>query len=86
MEVQRLAAGIIKGMESVTGAGYPLVVLLEQDMGKVLGQALAAYLPAPRKLVCLDGLHAPEGSYLDIAAPVAQGAALPVVIKTLAFQ
>ena len=85
-EIRRLAEGIAKGLEPVYRMGHPLVVLLEQDMGKALGQALASYLPQPRKLVCLDGLHAPEGSYLDIAAPVGHGTALPVVIKTLAFQ
>ncbi len=84
-EVTRLAEGIAKGMEPIYRAGHPLVVTLEQDMGKALGQALASYLPQPRRLVCLDGLHTPEGSYLDIAAPVG-GAALPVIVKTLAFQ
>lgn len=85
-EIARLAEGIARGLEPVYRAGHPLVVTLEQDMGKALGQALASYLPQPRRLVCLDGLHTPEGSYLDIAAPVGNGAALPVVVKTLAFQ
>lgn len=84
-EITRLAAGIAKGLAPVYRAGRPLVVALEQDMGKALGQALASHLPQPRRLVCLDGLHIPEGSYLDIAAPVG-GAALPVIVKTLAFQ
>lgn len=85
-EIIRLAEGIARGLEPVRRAGHPLVVTLEQDMGKALGQAIASHLPQPRRLVCLDGLHVPEGSYLDIAAPVGGGAALPVVVKTLAFQ
>ena len=55
-------------------------------MGKALGQALRLRLGPQARLVCLDGLHIPEGSYLDIAAPIGSGAALPVVVKTLAFQ
>lgn len=62
----------------------PLVVVTEQDMAKALGQALGALLPR-RPLLCLDGLHVPAGGYLDVAAPVGGGAAVPVVVKTLAF-
>ncbi len=61
----------------------PIVLLcLQRDMGKALGQALALRLPNT-PLLCLDGLHLPEHSYLDIAAPIAGGQVLPVIIKTL---
>ena len=36
-------------------------------------------------LLCLDGVQLPPGSYLDVAAPIAGGQVLPVVIKTLVF-
>jgi len=54
-------------------------------MAKALGQALRCKLGRDTPIVCLDGLHIPEGSFLDIAEPVAGGAAVPVVVKTLAF-
>ncbi len=61
----------------------PMVLLcLQRDMGKALGQALQLQLPQ-KPLLCLDGLHLPEHSYLDIAAPIAGGQVLPVIIKTL---
>ena len=75
--VQRLARGI--------GAGIPegpILVALQQDMAKALGQAL--YLQNPhRPILCLDGLVLKDGDYLDVAAPV--GPAVPVVVKTLVF-
>ena len=61
--------------------GSPAVVVTGEDMAKALGQALATRLPGP--LLCLDGLELPDGSFLDVAAPVAGGAAYPVVKKTL---
>jgi ethanolamine utilization protein EutA len=59
----------------------PLLICLEQDMAKALGQALALRLPQDTPILCIDRVKLPEGSYLDIAAPV--GPALPVVVKTL---
>ena len=50
-------------------------------MAKALGQALATRLPGP--LLCLDGLDLSEGSFLDVAAPVAAGSVYPVGKKTL---
>ena len=62
----------------------PCYVALEQDMAKALGHALALRLPEHVPIVCLDGLHIPKQSYLDIGNPV--GPAVSVVIKTLAFE
>ena len=61
----------------------PVYLVLEQDMAKALGQALALRMEPTRPLLCLDRLRLAEGDYLDVAAPV--GPALPVVIKTLIF-
>lgn len=54
---------------------------LEQDMAKALGQALAVRLPKETPILCIDGVKAGEGSYLDIGKPL--GGAMPVVVKTL---
>ena len=59
----------------------PIVLCLQQDMAKALGQALALRLPREAPILCIDGLRVGEGSYLDIGSPV-EGA-MPVVIKTL---
>lgn len=45
-------------------------------MGKALGQALAVRMPGV-PLLCLDGVQLPPGSYLDVAAPIANGQVLP---------
>ena len=59
----------------------PIVLCLQQDMAKALGQALALRLPAGAEVLCIDRIKVGEGSFLDIGAPV--GSALPVVVKTL---
>ncbi len=68
--------------EILAGAGPgPLLLCLEEDMAKALGQALAVRAEQDRKLLCIDRVRVPEGSWLDVGAPV--GPAMPVVVKTL---
>lgn len=62
-------------------AGNAVLVCLEQDMAKALGQALAARLPRDTPILCIDGVRAGDGSFLDVGSPVL--GAMPVVVKTL---
>lgn len=84
--IQDLARGIKAGMEPLLERGMFPVIAVEGDMAKVLGQTLWPLLGAEGAILCLDGISAGSGDYLDIGAPVAGGAVLPVVVKTLAFQ
>jgi len=79
-ELCKLADGIALALGNVSTR--PHVIAVENDMGKALGQALGMLLPQT-PLICLDGVHLPDGAYLDIGAPIAGGQVLPVVIKTL---
>ncbi|MCI8476913.1 MAG: ethanolamine ammonia-lyase [Oscillospiraceae bacterium] len=81
--VQEVAQGVRQGLQPLLEAGFFPVLVLESDMAKVLGQALAPQIPGP--LLCLDGIHLDSGDYLDVGAPVANGAVVPVVMKTLVF-
>lgn len=82
--VAELADGLAEGLLSRLDGGFFPVLLLEEDMAKALGQALAQRLDGP--LLCLDGVSVAQGDYVDVGAPVAQGRVLPVVVKTLAFE
>lgn len=75
-EILELAAAVAEGM-----AGQPVMVAVERDMAKALGQAIALKLEPGRGCLCIDGVRLAPGSYLDVGAPV--GPAMPVVVKTL---
>ena len=75
-QVTTIAQALVDGF-----AGKPVLVALEQDMAKALGQAMALGLPQDAPVLCIDRVKLHEGSYLDVGAPI--GPALPVVIKTL---
>ena len=65
---------------SATG-NDPLLVCMEQDMAKALGQTLSLLCPPEKPILCIDRVKLTEGAFLDVAAPI--GPALPVVVKTL---
>ncbi len=79
-DICRLADGI-----ALAATKMPVITVTQSDCAKALGQALACRLRTDQPIVCLDALHLRPGSYLDIGNPVANGEALPVVIKTLIF-
>ena len=62
----------------------PLLICLQQDMAKALGQALALRLGHNARILCMDRIHMGEESYLDVGEPV--GPAIPVVVKTLILE
>ncbi len=84
-EIQELAAAIIESAKEVIESQYPLIVVVENDIGKVLGNALNVMLNNHKNVICIDSIRASSGDYIDIGEPVAGGQVLPVVIKTLIF-
>jgi ethanolamine utilization protein EutA len=78
----------LEAMQPLMRAGHPLIVIVSCDMAKALGQSIAARLAKKQDAkehayICLDGIRLTGGDYIDIGKPVAGGAALPVVIKTI---
>ena len=85
LEIQALAAAIIKGAREIIDSEFPLILVVENDIGKVLGNALNVALHREKPVVCIDGIHAQGGDYIDIGEPLANGRVVPVVTKTLIF-
>ncbi|ABR46487.1 Ethanolamine utilisation EutA [Alkaliphilus metalliredigens QYMF] len=84
-EIQGLAKAIIKGMENKLGEKQPLIIVVEQDMGKILGQGIHAHLAGKRDVICIDSIKVDNGDYIDIGKPLANGKVVPVIVKTLVF-
>ncbi|MDR3543218.1 MAG: ethanolamine ammonia-lyase reactivating factor EutA [Desulfosporosinus sp.] len=64
--------------------GEPKVIIAQQDIAQVLGQTLQRLIPGV-SLVCLDGIELALGDFLDIAKPLPDEDAVPVIVKTLVF-
>lgn len=85
VKIQELAAAVIRGAEEVIRSELPLVVVVENDIAKALGNALKIRLENTKDVICIDGIRTLSGDYIDIGQPMAGGHVVPVVIKTLIF-
>ncbi len=84
-EVQAYAQGLVEGMQELIARELPLILIVEKDMAKVLGQTMYHQLGYKKDVICLDSIKLDNGDYIDIGNPVAEGTVLPVVVKTLVF-
>lgn len=85
-KVTSLSKVIAKVWEDFYPHGEEVIVVIENDMAKVLGQSISRKLSnKQREVVCIDGIKVSSGDYIDIGKPIGNGSVLPVVIKTLVF-
>ena len=83
--LQKLAGCLYKAMDSQLPTGAPLLLALESDTGKALGQSLQALAKERRTVICIDQVRIEPGDYLDLGLPLMGGMIVPVVVKTLAL-
>lgn len=81
-QIKIMANEIIKGFGSLDNE--PIIVVVENDFAKALGQTIKNKLGARKKVICIDGISTSNGDYIDIGKPVA--GVIPVVVKTLIFK
>lgn len=84
-QIQRLSQQIVDGAQPIIESNFPLILIAEQDIGKALGHAIDRRLKHKKDIICIDGIAILNGDYIDIGKPVAEGNAVPVVVKTLIF-
>ncbi|MBH0229720.1 ethanolamine ammonia-lyase reactivating factor EutA [Halobacillus yeomjeoni] len=82
-DLQRLADTLVQAAQKKPVA-QPLIVVIERDLAKSLGQAIRSSHPG-QETVCIDQIKVEQGDYLDIGKTLRSGV-VPVVIKTLTFQ
>jgi len=78
-------AGRIADLVEGLAVGGPLVVVLEDDVGKVMGGLLRSRMGPGRSLFSIDQLGVGDMDYVDIGTPLFGGTVVPVIVKTLVF-
>ena len=79
-----LAGGLSVFAGANMAPGQPLIVIIEHDYARVLGQTLKDQMNG-RPLLVIDQVGLKEGDYIDIGSPVLDGRAVPLSVKTLIF-
>lgn len=83
--LRRLAAAVADAMDRALPDGAPLLLIVERDMAKALGQLLSRLLRDRRQVAALDGIRVERGAFIDLGKPMMDGMVVPVVVKTLIF-
>ncbi len=81
--IQDFTNELIKGYKPWIQEGFPMVIILNQDYAKILGQTLAINLPEGYPILCIDQIQCGEHSYIDIGKTIGTRDLLPVMVKTL---
>ncbi len=81
--LQRLAAGIADFAVSLP-IQMPLLIIVERDYARALGQTVKSIMP-DRPLLVIDQIGLMEGDYIDIGSPLMDSRVVPISVKTLVF-
>ena len=84
-EMKRAAASIRQIMDRVQPPGKPILLVIESDIAKAMGQMIRQQPDLKRQVVAIDSIHVEDGEYVDMGKPMMNGMVIPVVVKTLIF-
>lgn len=82
-DVHALCEAILRYLGTRSAKDIPIIIVIQSDYAKVIGQTLQAINPAV-PILCIDQIKVETGDYIDIGEVLPSGV-VPIVVKTLAF-
>jgi ethanolamine utilization protein EutA len=62
-----------------------IIIIFENDMGKLFGITMRDKTSVKSNMICLDELKLEAGDWIDIGTPLKSTQAFPVTVKSLVF-
>lgn len=81
--LREVAAGLAAAAKTAPEA--PLLLTIEQDVGRAIGTLLKHEFLLPNALISIDGIVVGDLDYIDIGKPVSLMELFPVTVKSLLF-
>ncbi|MCZ6446971.1 MAG: ethanolamine ammonia-lyase reactivating factor EutA [Alphaproteobacteria bacterium] len=83
--LKALADGICGGLPKTIKGSHPLVLMIDGDIGKTIGNILTRECGVEADIVSVDGVNLKEFDYVDIGEVIQPTNVVPLVIKSLLF-
>lgn len=83
--LRALGQGLVAGLAPVLGAGHPLVIVTDGDVGGLIGMQCRSEEKVPGAIISIDGIALSEFDFIDIGEVLRATGATPVVVKSLLF-
>jgi ethanolamine utilization protein EutA len=83
--VSELCHGIVTALPETVAARRPLFVVIDADVGGLVGRALREECGVAGPLACIDQVALREFDYVDIGNLMPDQHVVPVVVKSLVF-
>ena len=83
--LRALCEGVAGALSPGMRKGLPVVVVLDADVSRLVGENLSRALQRYRDIVCIDGVQLQDFDYVDISREHAHTRTVTVVIKSLVF-
>ncbi|MBI4334982.1 MAG: ethanolamine ammonia-lyase reactivating factor EutA [Chloroflexi bacterium] len=84
--LKNLCHGIIDAMTPATARGFPLVLVFDADVGRLVGHIIAQECHVSCDVLSIDGIELQDFDFVDIGELMPDAQVVPVVIKSLVFR
>lgn len=84
--IESIADAIVASFSDEIKKDNTPIIIVKNDISKVLGQAIRRRVGQDIELLCLDSICCQEGDFVDIGEPVANNQVIPVIVKSLIFE
>jgi ethanolamine utilization protein EutA len=79
------AQGICRGLARTIRSGKPVILMMDGDLGRTLGELLRRELEVTNDIISIDGIQLKNFDFVDIGEIIEPTHVVPLIIKSLLF-